>query len=109
MRTVNLADAKARLSKILNDVEAGEEVIITRHGTPIARVVPARGPRIPRLPASSRRVGRANLCNRSPPSARSFRKCASPAPNSSVGCATKGTDGLPRYQLHRPACDCRGE
>ena len=47
MRTVSLADAKARLSKILNDVEAGEEVIITRHGTPIARVVPARGPRKP--------------------------------------------------------------
>ncbi|AWP24984.1 type II toxin-antitoxin system Phd/YefM family antitoxin [Acidiferrobacter sp. SPIII_3] len=47
MHTMNLADAKARLSKILNEVEAGEEVIITRHGIPIARVVPARGPRKP--------------------------------------------------------------
>ena len=47
MRTVNLAEAKARLSEILNEVAAGEEVIITRHGTPIARVVPARRPRKP--------------------------------------------------------------
>lgn len=47
MRTVNLADAKARLSELLSEVEAGEELIITRHGTPIARVVPAHGPRKP--------------------------------------------------------------
>ena len=49
MRTVNLADAKARLSELLNEVEAGEELIITRHGTPVARVVPAHGPRKPLL------------------------------------------------------------
>ncbi|MHB8428584.1 MAG: type II toxin-antitoxin system Phd/YefM family antitoxin [Acidiferrobacterales bacterium] len=47
MRTISLADAKARLSEILNEVEAGEEVVITRHGTPVARVVSARGPRKP--------------------------------------------------------------
>lgn len=47
MRTVSLADAKARLSELLNEVEAGEEVVITRHGTPVARVVPARRPRKP--------------------------------------------------------------
>ena len=47
MRTVNLADAKARLSKILNEMGAGEEVIITCRGTPITRVVPARACRKP--------------------------------------------------------------
>ena len=41
MHTMNLAQAKAHLSELLNTVEAGEEVVITRHGRPIARVVPA--------------------------------------------------------------------
>ncbi len=37
MRTVPLAVAKARLSKLLDGVEAGEEsVTITRHGKPAA-------------------------------------------------------------------------
>jgi antitoxin (DNA-binding transcriptional repressor) of toxin-antitoxin stability system len=38
MITVNLARAKARLSEILDKVEAGEEVIITRHGRPVAHL-----------------------------------------------------------------------
>jgi len=41
MHAMNLAQAKAHLSELLNTVEAGEEVVITRHGRPIARVVPA--------------------------------------------------------------------
>lgn len=41
MSAVNLAVAKARLSDLINKVEAGEEVVITRHGRPVARVVPA--------------------------------------------------------------------
>ncbi len=40
MRTVSLAEAKAHLSELLNTVEAGEEIIITRHGRPVARVSP---------------------------------------------------------------------
>lgn len=40
MRTVSLADAKAHLSELLNSVESGEEIIITRHGRPVARVSP---------------------------------------------------------------------
>ena len=32
MFTVNLAHAKAHLSELLDKVEAGEEVVITRHG-----------------------------------------------------------------------------
>ena len=41
MRAMSLAQAKAHLSELLNTVESGEEVVITRHGRPIARVVPA--------------------------------------------------------------------
>jgi len=47
MSTVTVADAKAHLSELLDRVEAGEEVVITRRGKAIARlssVVPAREP-----------------------------------------------------------------
>jgi len=38
--TVNVYDAKTRLSALLALVEAGEEVIIARNGRPIARLGP---------------------------------------------------------------------
>jgi prevent-host-death family protein len=38
MVTVNLAQAKARLSKLIDEVEKGEGVVITRHGKPVARL-----------------------------------------------------------------------
>ena len=38
MSTVTVADAKARLSDLLAQVEAGEEVVITRRGQPVARL-----------------------------------------------------------------------
>jgi prevent-host-death family protein len=37
--TVNITEAKARFSRLLAEVEAGGEVIITRHGQVIAKVV----------------------------------------------------------------------
>jgi prevent-host-death family protein len=40
MVTVNLAQAKAHLSELLDRVEAGEEVIITRRGHPVAHLRP---------------------------------------------------------------------
>jgi prevent-host-death family protein len=40
MRTVSLAEAKAHLSELLNAVESGEEIVITRHGRAVARVSP---------------------------------------------------------------------
>lgn len=39
MRTVNVHEAKSTLSALLNDVEHGEEIIIVRNGTPVARLV----------------------------------------------------------------------
>jgi prevent-host-death family protein len=41
MHAMSLAQAKARLSELLNAVESGQEVVITRHGRPVARVLPA--------------------------------------------------------------------
>lgn len=47
MGTVTLADAKARLSELVDRVEAGESVEITRRGKPVARLVAAAVPRKP--------------------------------------------------------------
>ena len=38
MRTVSLAEAKAHLSELITSVEAGAEIVITRHGRAVARV-----------------------------------------------------------------------
>jgi prevent-host-death family protein len=40
MDTVNLFDAKNRLSALVDQVEEGREVTITRRGKPVARLVP---------------------------------------------------------------------
>jgi len=42
MITVNVHQAKTQLSKLLAQVERGEEVTIARAGTPVARLVPSR-------------------------------------------------------------------
>ncbi len=47
MASVNLADAKARLSEWVARAEAGETVSITRRGKPVARLVAAERPREP--------------------------------------------------------------
>ncbi len=41
MIEVGAFDAKAHLSALLDRVGRGEEVLITRRGTPVARLVPA--------------------------------------------------------------------
>jgi prevent-host-death family protein len=45
MRRVSGAEAKARLSALLDAVEHGEEVEITRRGRPIAKISPLPPPR----------------------------------------------------------------
>ncbi len=42
-KTVTATEAKARILALLDEVEAGEEVEITRHGRLVARLVPVRG------------------------------------------------------------------
>jgi len=39
MVTVNIHEAKTNLSRLLVKVEAGEDIIIARSGTPVARLV----------------------------------------------------------------------
>ncbi len=41
MMTVGAFEAKTHLSSLLNKVAQGEEVLITRRGVPVARLVPA--------------------------------------------------------------------
>lgn len=40
MQTVNIHAAKTQLSRLIEAVEAGEEIIIARAGKPVARLVP---------------------------------------------------------------------
>ena len=40
MRQVQSSDAKTHLTQLLTEVERGETIVITRHGRPIARLVP---------------------------------------------------------------------
>jgi len=47
MTAVNLADAKAHLSELIDRVEAGGAINITRRGKPVARLTAAAGPRQP--------------------------------------------------------------
>ena len=42
MPIVNIHQAKTQLSRLLAQVEAGEEVIIARRGEPVARLVPCK-------------------------------------------------------------------
>ncbi len=40
MEQVSFTEAKAKLAALVDRAEAGEEIIITRHGHPAARLVP---------------------------------------------------------------------
>jgi prevent-host-death family protein len=42
MKTVGAFQAKTQLSQLLDEVEKGETVTITRHGTPVAVLSPAQ-------------------------------------------------------------------
>jgi prevent-host-death family protein len=48
MIEVNVYAAKTQLSKLLDRAERGEEIVITRNGRPVAKLVPARASAKPR-------------------------------------------------------------
>jgi prevent-host-death family protein len=52
----NIHDAKTNLSRIIDRVEHGEEIIISRAGTPVAKVVP--------IAPRARRTRRGSLAGR---------------------------------------------
>ena len=44
MREIGAFAAKNTLGSLLDEVERGEEIVITRHGRPVARLVPPSTP-----------------------------------------------------------------
>jgi prevent-host-death family protein len=40
--TIGAYEAKTHLSELLEKVEAGEEITITKHGAPVAKLVPVK-------------------------------------------------------------------
>ena len=67
MRTVSVAQAKAHLSELLDQVEAGEDVVITRHGRAVAHVRAVPRPKEP-IPLEELAAFRATLPSWSRPS-----------------------------------------
>jgi prevent-host-death family protein len=53
-QTVNVHEAKTHLSRLLEAVERGEDVVIARAGKPVARLVPAGTVVHPRQPGAWR-------------------------------------------------------
>lgn len=47
VESVNIHEAKTHLSRLIERVEAGDELVIARAGRPVARLVPYRAPRVP--------------------------------------------------------------
>jgi prevent-host-death family protein len=48
-KSVSAREANQQFSRLLRDVEAGAEILVTRRGQPVARIVPARSSRERRL------------------------------------------------------------
>lgn len=50
MKTVNMHEAKTHLSRLVEEVAGGEEIVIARAGKPVARLVPVGPTAAPRRP-----------------------------------------------------------
>ncbi len=44
MKTLKLHEAKARLSELIEEVMRGEEIVISRHGKPVAKLTGLSAP-----------------------------------------------------------------
>jgi prevent-host-death family protein len=42
MERIGIYDARSKLSELIERVQAGEEIVLTRHGEPVARLVPEK-------------------------------------------------------------------
>lgn len=58
MTIINVHAAKTQLSRLLERVAQGEELVIAKAGRPVARLVPVEPPTAPRQPGSARGLGR---------------------------------------------------
>jgi len=52
-RTVNIAEAKAKLSALIDRAAAGEEIVLSQAGRPVARLMPLEE-QTPRQPGARR-------------------------------------------------------
>lgn len=57
IKQVAVHEARTRLSELLDDVERGDEVLITRRGAPVARLVAAEAAPQRSLASQRQRVG----------------------------------------------------
>ena len=48
-KTVNIHEAKTHLSRLLNELEAGDEIILAKMGRPVAKIVSLKEPAKRRL------------------------------------------------------------
>jgi prevent-host-death family protein len=58
MKTVSAAEANRHFSKILRDVRAGETILVTSRGEPVAKIVPAESEKPDRAEALRRLLAR---------------------------------------------------
>ena len=42
MERIGIYDARSKLSELIERVQSGEEVVLTKHGLPVARLVPEK-------------------------------------------------------------------
>lgn len=56
MRVIGVYDAKTQLPKLLERVRRGERFVITKHGKPVAQLVPADAPEGLDVPAIIRQM-----------------------------------------------------
>ena len=54
MKTVNVHEAKTHLSRLLDEVALGEEIVLAKAGRPVARLVAVRPTGPDRAPGSAR-------------------------------------------------------
>jgi len=54
MRAVNIHEAKTHLSRLIERVLRGEEIVLARAGRPVAKIIPLRPSVGRRLPGSAR-------------------------------------------------------
>jgi prevent-host-death family protein len=61
MKVINMHAAKTHLSRLVEEVVAGEDVVIAKGGRPVVRLVPFAAPAMERVPGSLRgrlKIGR---------------------------------------------------
>ena len=79
MKRATVTEAKNGLSALLDRVRAGESVIVTDRGQPVARIEPVRGPAVPDDLQHLERAGLVRIGTARPPVAL-IRKPGPPAP-----------------------------